>query len=46
MRCPNCESEDTESVDGVYVFQCNECGHTFTVTAGDFAYDEDYGQDR
>jgi uncharacterized Zn finger protein len=43
--CPSCSSTDTESVDGIYDFECNECGHVFTAE-GDLGYDEDYGQDR
>ena len=42
--CPHCESNDTESVDGMYDFECNECGHVFT--AEGLSGDEDYGQDR
>jgi hypothetical protein len=42
--CPHCGSTDTDSVDGMYDFECNECGTVFT--AGELGGDEDYGQDR
>jgi transposase-like protein len=42
--CPHCGSTDTESVDGMYDFECNDCGKVFT--AEELSGDEDYGQDR
>ena len=44
-QCPRCESIDTQSVDGMYDFECNECGLVFTAE-GDLGGDVDYGQDR
>jgi len=41
---PHCQSTDTMSVDGIYDFECNDCGLVFT--ADEVNCDEDYGQDR
>ena len=41
--CPQCSSTDTQSVDGMYDFECNECGNVFT---SEGLSEEDYGQDR
>ena len=42
--CPHCDSTDTMSIDGMYDFECNDCGLVFT--AKEVNGDEDCGQDR
>lgn len=44
--CPHCGSTDTASVDGMYDFECNECGKVFTAEDGNYGNDEDAGRDR